>query len=122
MRKTLIALLLVLCTTVGIAAGGADEGGAPGAGAAKTAALDEDRWGGIIQQHDKPHATLVVRKGNEDKQVIYNDATKLRSNIKKDVKIDALQAGSRVLCVGKFDAQGRLVATLIELQFPVPNR
>ena len=80
----------------------------------------KDRWEGIVTLISKDKSTLVVRKrGSDEKKTIAFDAmtewSSAEHGSKKATAIDVSQVkeGDRVICVGTFDKDGVLHATLI---------
>ncbi len=80
----------------------------------------EDRIDGRIQRSDKDKSTLVVRAKNVDRTVIYDSSTKWTKGSKREAaEASAFKDGSRVIVLGKFDDQGRLMATEVNLRAPL---
>jgi len=112
MRKVLVVLLAVAFAAVGLAA---QEKVAGQAKEKKAAAAKQDRWSGYIVRQSKEKSTLTVRKGNVERTVVYNSATKwTRRN--KPADASEFKDESRVICVGKFDKKGQLIASRIDLR------
>jgi len=116
MRKLLAVLLVIAFTTVGVVAATQAEK-ATEKKEKKAAAAQEDRWSGMIQRSSKEAKTLTVRRGNIEKTVVYDDATKWTKD-KEAADPNEFKDGSRVICLGKYDDKGRLVATRIDLRPP----
>ena len=120
MVKTLLTLLLtsVLAFSVPMSAfaqAGSKEGGAKGAPAAK-----QDRWEGVVTRINNDKSTLTVRQrsSNIEKTVQYDSSTQWQSQEHRSKKINPIDASQvkdndRVICLGTFDKDGILHATLI---------
>ncbi len=92
---------------------------------AKTTAADakgakQARWEGVITRSSKDNSTLTVRQRGSDveKTVVYDSSTKWTSQehgSKKITPIDASQVNDndRVICLGTWDKNGALHASLI---------
>ena len=77
----------------------------------------EDRVQGTVNLVNKDTKTIVVTSeaGKDQKQVVYNDATKVtRDN--NPATLDDVQNGRRVICLGKLNDRGQLVARAIEVR------
>ena len=80
----------------------------------------QDRWEGNVVRTSKDKSTLTVRQvgASTEKTVAYDSSTKWVSQAhgsKQVNEIDASQVkdGDRVICLGTFDKDGVLHATLI---------
>ena len=78
------------------------------------------RWEGVVVRSDKDKSTLTVRQrgSNVEKNVMYDSSTEWVSQehgSKKVNKIDAgdLKDNDRVICLGTWDKDGVLHATMI---------
>lgn len=88
---------------------------------APTSEKAKDRWEGVVTRANRDKKTLTVRQRSAEaieKTVMYDDSTKFESQAhhsKKITVIDATQVndGDRVICLGSYDKQGVLHATLI---------
>ena len=80
----------------------------------------EDRVSGVVKRMNNDTKTITVRtnKGDVDRQVIYNDQTKFTKQNKPGASIDDVKEGTRVICLGKFDANSHLTATQIDIRLP----
>jgi hypothetical protein len=78
----------------------------------------EDRVTGTVQLVKKDTMTILVtgEAGNTQQQVVYDAATKVTSNNKKPASIDDVQTGRRVICLGKLNDKGQLMARHIDLR------
>ncbi len=106
MRRVWVVLLAVVFMAVGFAAQDkpADE---------KKAAAKEDQWDGIIVMHSKEKSTVTVSNMGFEKTVVYDSSTKwTRGGKPADPK--EFSDGTRVVCHGKYDKKGRLVASHID--------
>jgi hypothetical protein len=89
--------------------------------AAKPAkAAKQGRWEGIITRSSKDKSTLTVRSrsSNVEKTVMYDSATKWTSqehHSKKvnDIDVTQVNDNDRVICLGTWDKDGVLHATMI---------
>ena len=84
---------------------------------AKAAGEHEARWRGTIVRSDKNASTLTVRKGNIDKTVHYDNSTKLTKR-NQDATMDEIKDGEKVTVLGKYDDDGAVQATHIDLGSP----
>jgi hypothetical protein len=77
----------------------------------------EDRLDGRVQVLDKDKSTftMTIKGGTVQRHVIYSGDTKFTFRNKAG-SIDQLKEGVRVICLGKFDADGRLMATRIDIR------
>jgi hypothetical protein len=115
MRRRLLATV-GLCLGVAFAA----EAITPAYGQEKkpaAAAKDEARIDGTVKSVDKATKTLSVRlRGkNETKDVVYDDHTKFTFRNKPGT-LDEVKEERRVICVGKLNDKGQLVATRIDVR------
>ncbi len=117
MRKILILLFLAILAPVSFAAQEKAAGEKKEKTEKKAAAAKEDRWSGTIQRQYKDSSTLIVRKGNIDKTVVYDASTKWTQG-KKTADASLFKDGVRVIALGKYDEKGRLIATRIDLRPP----
>jgi len=77
----------------------------------------EDRVQGTVNLVNKDTKTIVVTSeaGKDQKQVVYDDSTKVtRDN--KPATLEDVQNGRRVICLGKLNDKGQLVARAIEVR------
>ncbi len=112
MKKILVLLLAAVFATVGLVAQEKAEKKAK-----KASAMKEDRWSGTIIRSSKENSTLTVGKGTIEKTVMYDSNTKWTKGT-KTAEMSEVKDGSRVICMGKYDEKGRLVATRIDLRPP----
>jgi len=77
----------------------------------------DDRVTGTVQLVKKDANTILVtgEAGNAQSQVVYNAETKVTSD-NKPASIDDVQSGRRVICLGKLNDKGQLVARHIDLR------
>jgi hypothetical protein len=88
---------------------------------APTGEKAKDRWEGVVARTNRDKKTLTVRQRSAEaieKTVMYDDSTKWESQphgSKKITVIDPTQVndGDRVICLGSYDKEGVLHATLI---------
>ena len=79
-----------------------------------------DRVQGTIQSIDKATKTITVRQssGNVQRQVVYNDDTKILNVNEPGGTVDQLKDGVRVNCVGKLNSKSQLEAATISIRLP----
>ena len=77
----------------------------------------EDRVQGTVNLLNKETKTIVVvsEAGKDQKQVVYNDSTKVTKDNKPGT-LDDVQNGRRVICLGKLNDKGQLVARAIDVR------
>jgi hypothetical protein len=81
----------------------------------------EDRWEGVVSRTNREKKTLTVRERTasaNEKTIMYDDSTKFESKEHHSQKVNVIDAtqvndGDRVICLGSYDKQGVLHATLI---------
>ncbi len=86
----------------------------------KTAAAKEDRIHGVVQMISKDTSTITVRQTqtNATRQIVYTPDTKVTKLNKAGGSIEEIKEGSNIICLGKFDEKGRLVATRCDIRSP----
>ena len=85
------------------------------ASAQKKGKAKEDRLSGTIHMINKDTSTITIRRGNIQRQVVYNNDTKFTYR-NKPGSIDEVKDGRRVICLGKFNEKTQLVATRIDVR------
>ena len=77
----------------------------------------EDRVTGTVQLVKKDTMTILVtgEAGNAQHQVVYNADTKFTKD-NKPGSIDDVSTGKRVICLGKLNDKGQLVARDIDVR------
>jgi hypothetical protein len=77
----------------------------------------EDRVTGVVQIVKKDTMTILVtgEAGNAQHQVVYNADTKFTKD-NKPGSIDDVSNGRRVICLGKLNDKGQLVARNIDVR------
>ena len=77
----------------------------------------EDRVAGTVQLINKDTKTISVTSeaGNTQQQVVYDATTKITKD-NKPGSIDDVQNGRRVICLGKNNDKGQLVARRIDVR------
>ena len=75
----------------------------------------EDRLTGSIHMINKDTSTITIRRGNVQRQVVYNADTKITYR-NKPGSMDDVKEGRRVICLGKFNDKTQLVATRIDVR------
>ena len=113
MKRVLVLAMLAVVAGIGFAARGA----VAQEKKAKSATQKEARWHGIIIRSDKDASTLTVRKGTIDRTVHYDSSTKWTKR-KQAAAMDEFKDGADVIALGKFDHNGVLQATRIDLRRP----
>jgi cytochrome c-type biogenesis protein CcmH/NrfG len=117
-----ILVMAGLLATPVIAQEGGNQGKAMASAQAPTGEKAKDRWEGIVERTNRDKKTLTVRQRSVaaaiKKTVMYDDSTKWESQEHKSKKITVIDAtqvndGDRVICLGSYDKQGVLHATLI---------
>jgi len=83
----------------------------------KAAQPKEDRVSGTVQMINKDTSTLTVRRGNLQRQVIYNADTKF-TKVNKPGSLDEVKEGVRVICLGKYNDKVQLIATRVDVRLP----
>jgi hypothetical protein len=119
MSKKMVTLLSVLVVSVSMLALAQDtKEGQDKMSMGKPA--KQARWEGIVVRSDKDKSMLTVRQrgSNVEKNVMYDSSTEWASQehgSKKVNKIDAseLKDNDRVICLGTWDKDGVLHATMI---------
>jgi len=114
MRKVLVVLLAVTFAAVGLAA---QEKAATDKKEKKATAEKLDRWSGFIVRTSKDKSTLTVKKGSVEKTVVYNGSTRWTKGT-EPADPSEFKEGVRVICLGKYNKEGQLVATRIDLREP----
>jgi hypothetical protein len=78
------------------------------------------RWEGRIERSSKEHSTLTVRKASSNvaRTVVYDSSTQWVSEYHADKKVNEIdpsqvKEGDYVICVGTWDKDGVIHATLI---------
>ena len=77
----------------------------------------EDRVTGTVQLVKKDTTTILVtgEAGNAQHQVVYNADTKFTKD-NKPGSLDDVSTGKRVVCLGKNNDKGQLVARVIDVR------
>jgi Ni/Co efflux regulator RcnB len=78
------------------------------------AAAKEARWHGLIIRMNKDASILDVRKGNVEKRIHYDSATKWTEGTKY-IEMSEFKEGNDVICFGTYDEKGEFHATRIDL-------
>lgn len=74
-----------------------------------------DRLSGRVQMVDKDKSTIWLRVGNTTRYVVYDSSTKFTAR-NKPGSFDEVKDNVRVICLGKFDDKGRLMATRVDVR------
>jgi len=117
MKKILVLLLAVAFAAAGVAA---QEQAAPKKEkkAKESSSTKADRWSGTIIRSNKDNSTITVGKGTVEKTVVYDANTQWTKMNKPVSDSSEFKDGTRVICLGKYDEKGRLMATRIDLRTP----
>jgi hypothetical protein len=83
----------------------------------KVAKVKEDRVSGTVQMINKDTSTITVRRGNLQRQVVYNADTKF-TKVNKPGSLDEVKEGVRVICLGKYNDKVQLIATRVDVRLP----
>jgi len=75
----------------------------------------EDRLSGTIHMINKDTSTITIRRGNIQRQVVYNADTKFTYRNKPSTMEEAKE-GRRVICLGKFNDKTQLLATRVDVR------
>ena len=75
----------------------------------------EERLSGTIHMINKDTSTITLRRGNVQRQVVYNADTKYTYR-NKPSSMDEVKEGRRVICLGKFNDKTQLVASRIDIR------
>ena len=75
----------------------------------------EDRLSGVVHMINKDTSTVTIRRGNVQRQVVYNSDTKITYRNAAG-SMDEVKEGRRVICLGKFNDKTQLVATRIDVR------
>ena len=81
----------------------------------KSASAKEDRLTGNIHMINKDTKTITLRKGNVQRQVIWDENTKITYR-NKPGSMDDVKEGRRVICLGKYNDKTQLMATRIDIR------
>ena len=75
----------------------------------------EDRLSGTIHMVNKDTSTITIRRGNVQRQIVYNADTKVTYRNKPST-MEEVKEQRRVICLGKFNDKTQLVATRIDVR------
>ena len=81
----------------------------------KTGEAKEYRISGYIARTNAAESTMVVKKGNKETTVVYESATKWTQN-SKPAEMSVFKENENVICYGKYDEKGRLMARHCDLR------
>jgi hypothetical protein len=76
-------------------------------------AAEEIRLDGRVHMIDKDTSTITLLVDQAQRNVVYNSQTQFTFR-NKPGSVDDVKAGFRVICLGKQDSQGRLLATRVD--------
>ena len=110
MRKLFTLLLAIAFVSVGLAA---QDSKAP-------ANAKEYRISGYIARTNAAESTIIVKKGNQEKTVVYDSSTKWTQK-SKAAEMSLFKENENVVCYGTYDAKGRLMARHIDLRSKSKN-
>ncbi len=111
MKKALTILLAIAFVSAGLAA----QETKTAEKKEKTAAAKEFRWSGYIVRTSKDDSTITVKKGNAEKIVVFDNSTQWTEK-SKPAEASLFIEGASVICFGKYDEKGRLIARRIDLR------
>jgi hypothetical protein len=75
----------------------------------------EDRLSGTVHMINKDTSTVTIRRGNIQRQIVYNADTKVTYRNQPST-MEEVKEGRRVICLGKFNDKTQLVATRIDVR------
>jgi len=81
----------------------------------KKGSAKEDRLSGTIHMINKDTSTITIRRGNVQRQIVYNADTKFTYRNQPST-IEEAKDGRRVICLGKFNDKTQLVATRVDVR------
>ncbi len=120
MVKTILTLLLTSVLAFSVSMSAFAQAGSKEKGAKEAPAAKQDRWEGVVTRINNDKSTLTVRQrsSNIEKTVQYDSSTQWTSQEHHSKKVNTIDASQvkdndRVICVGTFDKDGILHATLI---------
>ena len=120
MVKTILTLLLTSVLAFSVSMSAFAQEGSKEKGAKEAPAAKQDRWEGVVTRINKDKSTLTVRQrsSNVEKTVQYDSSTQWTSQEHLSKKVNTIDASQvkdndRVICLGTFDKDGVLHATLI---------
>ncbi len=107
--KKLFCFLFTLLLGVAVVASAQEKGG--------KAKKDETRVDGRVVMINKDTSTITVTEGKTkaQRQVVYSASTAFTYRNEKGA-IGDVKDGMRVICLGKFDEKGRLMATRVDVR------
>jgi hypothetical protein len=88
--------------------------------AAKEKAAKADRIHGVVQSINKETSTITVKQSRTGmiRQIVYSDATKWTKENKPGASLDEVKEGTDIICLGKFDPNGKLEASRVDVRLP----
>lgn len=75
-----------------------------------------DRLDGWVEMIDNDLKKISLRTGNDVPRFVFFDAKTAYTYRNETASADEIQVGRRVICVGTFDAKGRLQAERIDVR------
>jgi TolA-binding protein len=123
MSRLLLAALIAVFATVGLAAQATPPPASKATPKADTAKADkakETRLEGVIVRQSQADSTITVHRrwtNNEERTVVFNSATKW-TKMNKPAEMSIFKDGQMIVALGTLDEKGRLVATRIDLRTP----
>ena len=117
MRKIAVLLVVFLLVAAGFSAQTGVASEPQQAKAKAKSGAQPDRIDGTIVRFDKNNSTMEVRlrRTNAMRNVLWSSETKWTER-NKPADISLLKDGARVICLGKFDQKGRLLAARIDFR------
>lgn len=73
-----------------------------------------DRIAGMVEKVDKTGLTILVSSDNSRQEVRFDDSTRFTVH-NEPASTDAVQAGRKVICRGRFDWRHRMIASRVEI-------
>ncbi len=75
----------------------------------------QERLNATVHSVSKDTSSFTVRRGTEDRQVVYSPQTTI-THMNKPSSADEIKEGRRVICLGKINAKNELEASQIDIR------
>jgi hypothetical protein len=75
----------------------------------------QGRLNATVHSLSKETSSFTVRRGTEDRQVVYSPQTTITS-MNRPSSVDEIKEGRRVICLGKINGRNELVASQIDIR------
>ena len=75
----------------------------------------QERLNATVHSVSKDTSSFTVRRGTEDRQVVYSPQTTI-TMMNKPSSADEIKEGRRVICLGKINAKNELEASQIDIR------